>query len=182
MKKIILIALGLNFLNLLCAHCQDTSKVHRMTISDYDSLATSQIGKQAEAWSLADVNGEMYHSSEYSGKLLLIEFWGAGCPACVMAAKDVCQIDSLYKSKGLAVVGIEGDDRSSPDQIKNFKKRYKMNYLSLINGKEICKKFGAGAFPTFFLIDKKGKIIYAHVGYFYGESKNELISLIEKNK
>jgi peroxiredoxin len=182
MKKNVLIVLGASFLIVLGAHGQDTTKVHTKTLADYESLAASQIGKQVEAWSLADVNGKMYNSSEYSGKLLLIEFWGAGCPACIMAAKDVSQIDSLYKSIGLAVIGIEGDGRSNLDQIKDFKKRFNMNYLCLINGKEVSTKLGVGAYPTFFLLDKKGKIVYSHVGYFYGDTKNELINLIEKNK
>jgi peroxiredoxin len=183
MRKIILIIWSLIFLFSLKSFCQESNqaKVDTTSYAYSMSLAQNLIDKQAPNWKLRDTEEKEYVLSDYDGKLILLEFWGAGCGACAIAAKDVCFIDSSYNSKGLAVIGIEGDGRSNLKKIKKFKHDYNFNYLTLIGNKEISRKYGVKAFPTFFLIDKSGKIIYTHLGYFYGNKKDELIALIEKN-
>ncbi|QKG79880.1 TlpA family protein disulfide reductase [Tenuifilum thalassicum] len=183
MRNIILAILYLNFLFPINAFSQETvqAKVDTLSYTYYMSLVQEQVGKKASDWKLKDTDGKEIALSDYSGKLILLEFWGVGCGACIIAAKDVCLIDSLYKTKGLAVIGIEGEGRNSLDKIKKFKQDYGFNYLTLVGGKETARKYGVRAFPTFFLIDKSGKIIYSHLGYFYGNKKDELLELIEKN-
>ena len=183
MRNIILVILSLNFLFSFKSFSQETdqSQVDTTSYLYYMSLVQQQVDKQASEWKLKDIDGKEFALSDYSGKLILLEFWGTGCGACVKAAKDVCLIDSLYKTKGLAVIGIEGDGRSNLDEIKKFKQDYGFNYLTLVGGKETSRKYGVRAYPTFFLIDKSGKIIYSHLGFFYGNKKDELLELIERN-
>ena len=183
MRKIILVSWYLIFLFSFKSYCQesDQAKVDTSSFTYFMSLAQSQIDKQLSNWKLKDLEGNEYELSDYAGDLILLEFWGTGCGACVKAARDVCFIDSVYKPKGLEVIGIESDGRSNLEQIKNFKQDYNFNYLTLIGGKEISEKYRVRAYPTFFLIDKSGKIIYAHIGFFYGNKKDELITIIERN-
>lgn len=183
MRKVILVIWSFIILFSFKSFSQKTEshEVDTTSYTYYMSLVQSQIDKQASDWKLKDTEGKEYQFTDYYGKFILLEFWGTGCGACAKAAKDVCYIDSLYKNKGLEVIGIEGDGRSNLDQIKKFKQDYNLNYLTLIGGKDISKKYGVRAYPTFFLIDKSGKIIYAHLDFFYGNKKEELIALIEKH-
>ncbi len=58
-----------------------------------------------------------------------------------------------------------------------MKKEQKMEISTLFMGEKIAKEYGVYAAPTFFLIDKKGVIIYACVGL----NKQQLIKKINEN-
>jgi thioredoxin-related protein len=49
--------------------------------------------------------------------------------------------------------------------VKWFCDKHKVPYNVLLNGKEIVQQYGVSVFPSFFVIDKVGKIIYAVAGY-----------------
>lgn len=182
MRNVILIVWILLFLFSLNSVCQEpeNSRTDTISFSYYLSIANKQLNKQAPDWVLNDLNGKLYKLSDFYGKLTLIEFWGTGCGACVRTANDVSIIDSVYKSKGLVVIGIESST-SSIEKIKIFKQKYNFNYLTLVGGKEISQQYGVRGFPTFFLIDKTGKVIYTHLGYFPSNTKQKMIDSIEEH-
>jgi peroxiredoxin len=137
------------------------------------------VGKPSPKWKLKDLDGKVYESDDYVGNLVLLEIWGTNCSVCIKTAEDVCYIDSLFNPDGLKVIGIEGDGRSTTEQIKKFKHDFNLNYFTLVGNKEISRQYGVIGYPTFFLIDKKGKIIHTSIGRIVGEKKSNLIKLIQ---
>ena len=80
-------------------------------------------------------------------------------------------IYSKYSSRGLQVIALESfQDRAAALE---FKEEEGLDYLLLENGEgeeDVVESiFGVSSFPTSFLVDREGRILYAHVGFEEGD-------------
>jgi peroxiredoxin len=79
-----------------------------------------------------------------------------------------------YKDKGLNVVAVERS--RDTDRAKKLIKDNTLTYRFLENGQgdsEVVRKvFGVTTFPTSFLIDRDGRVMYVHVGFEAGDEKH----------
>lgn len=141
-----------------------------------NSKASTNIGKQAPIWTLPVINGDSIKLSGQKGKLVLLEFWFPYCVGCVQSIPAINEIHKKYSAKGLNIYGVEFSQDNEKGLVEYIEKQ-KIEYPTLYNGKGIAKDYGVNAAPTFFLIDKRGKIIYTSIAL----KKNELISAIDKN-
>jgi len=150
----------------------------RSTYTDYQNALRmnnkAKIGIDAPDWRLPMAQGDSIQLSEIKEELVLLEFWFPHCKGCVLATPEINKIQEKYKNKGLMVLGIEITEKPESDLIEYIQEQ-KIEYPTLYNGKETAKKYGVYAAPSFFLIDKKGKIIYTSVGL----DKKQLIKEID---
>jgi thiol-disulfide isomerase/thioredoxin len=122
------------------------------------------------------VSGNSIQLSDLKGSLVLIEFWFPYCGGCVRAVPEINTIQDIYANKNLKVYGIEftrPDHKSLDDYIR----KQGIEYSTLFKGQAVARDYGVNAAPTFFLIDKKGFIVYSSVGL----SKDDLIKAINDN-
>jgi peroxiredoxin len=79
-----------------------------------------------------------------------------------------------YKDKGLTIVAVERT--RDTERAKKFIADNKLTYHFLENGEggaEVIRKvFGVTTFPTSFLIDREGRVMYVHVGFEAGDEKH----------
>jgi thioredoxin-related protein len=84
-----------------------------------------------------------------------------------------------YSNKGLVILGLNPYDNKekTKKKLSAFLDNNNMNYPIVFIEKEIVKDYKVRAFPTFYIIDKKGKIAHSQVGF--GESTvSEIDSII----
>lgn len=152
----------------------------RSTYKDYfDGLKKKNknwIGTKAPDWELSDLKDSPVKLSDKDKNLVLLEFWFPYCGGCVQATPVLNEIQKKYKDKGLSIYGIEFTNTPTKALIE-YSEKQNVEIPTLYNGKDISKNYGVYAAPTFFLIDKKGKIIYTSVGL----NKDKLIEQIENN-
>ena len=78
-----------------------------------------------------------------------------------------------YKDKGLTIVAVERS--RDTDRAKKLIADNKLTYTFLENGTDdaevVRKVFKVALFPTSFLIDRQGKVLYTHVGFTEGDEK-----------
>ena len=151
-----------------------------MSYSYLINKVKEKVGTVAPNWTLVDLNGNSFASKNLIGKPILLEFWSTGCGACIKVAKDISKIDSSFRTKGLVVIPIESDKVFDEEKVRSFTEQRGIYKNTLVNGFAVSKDFNQKAYPTFFLIDKTGKIVFAHIGWLYGDTKDKLISEIEK--
>ncbi len=112
---------------------------------------------------LKDLNGKVVKSSEYQGKVILINFWATWCPPCKREIPDFIDLYKKYQKEDFVILGIALDDIKS---VVDFKSAYKINYPILIGDQEVVRKYGnIRGIPTSFLIGKDGKIKQRYDGY-----------------
>lgn len=121
------------------------------------------VGKRAPYFSLKGVDGKVYSLTDFSGKVILLNFWASWCPPCRKELPVLEKIEDDFKGKGFSVVTISTDsDRSTLDA---FLKKYPVKLIVLHDSEmRIWRKYNVFSLPTSFLIDRKGVIVERFFG------------------
>lgn len=135
-----------------------------------------KVGEIAPNWSLPLVSGSSIQLNDLKGNLVLLEFWFPYCGGCVQAIPEINKIRNIYSNKNLKVYGIEFT-RTDHESLDDYVTKQGIEYPTLYKGQTVAKDYGVNAAPMFFLIDKKGLIVYSSVGLL----KDELIKVINDN-
>jgi len=119
----------------------------------------------APAWNLKDVDGKVYASTQFAGKVVLVNFWATWCGPCVAEMPGLVALQNRYRDQGLSIVGISVDD-AGPSVVRSFIPQHKLNYTIVMTDGQVERDFGGIEFiPTSFLIDREGNLIDKWVGY-----------------
>ena len=108
-------------------------------------------------FSLTDTKGRTVKLSDFSGKVVLLNFWATWCAPCVRELPDLEKIYQDNASKGFTVVGISVED--SLDQVKEVVAKSGVTYPILLDtdGK-IRDRFKVNGFPESFIVSSEGKL------------------------
>jgi thiol-disulfide isomerase/thioredoxin len=114
-------------------------------------------------FSLTALDGQKLSSSEWRGKVTLVNFWATWCGPCRQEIPDLIALQKKY-GKHLQVIGISQDE-APPDVVKAFVEEQDMNYPVAMSTEDSAAAFpGITALPTSYLIDREGRIVQKHVG------------------
>ncbi|MCF7886185.1 MAG: redoxin domain-containing protein [Candidatus Marinimicrobia bacterium] len=160
---------------------QTKSENTAKTETTLKSQSSSFIGSKAPDFTLKTLEGENVSLDQFSGKVILLNFWGTWCPPCRKEIPDLVNIYSENKDKGLEIVGITLNS-GSPEKIQNFANKNNMNYQILTGEQaktmQIAKKYNnLRSIPTTFIIDREGIIRHKWVG---PRSKEKFMEEINK--
>jgi peroxiredoxin len=104
------------------------------------------------------------------GKVVLVDFWGTFCEPCKKSFPKLQDLHTKYATSGLKIIGISEDESDDKDKIPGFADTYGAKFtLGWDGDKSIAKTYKPETMPSSFIIDKKGVVRYAHVGYHDGE-------------
>lgn len=116
--------------------------------------------QQMPAFSLEEFKGGHISSGQYQGQVLLVNFWATWCPPCVEEVPSLNQLYAKYRSQGFEVVSI--DFRETRKELEKFTRQVPVNFPVLLDEDgRVSLQWKVFAFPTSFLIDKKGRIRYS---------------------
>jgi thiol-disulfide isomerase/thioredoxin len=126
-------------------------------------------GKQLHNFALNDIEGKAWeYRHDHKGKLTLIDFWGSWCVPCQHAIPHLNDLQWRYGEWGLEVVGIAYEYGTAQQQATNVRRvanRLKTNYRLLLGAGydsdcPVRRQFQVRAYPSLFLIDDKGTIVW----------------------
>ena len=114
------------------------------------------------------VDGSAFSSKRYLGKVLVVNFWYAGCPPCRAEAPTLNALADKYKGD-VQFIGVDViDDRATA---AGFERTYKSTYPSILdqeNGAAVQLAFAASrppkAVPSTLVLDRRGRITARIVG------------------
>ncbi len=169
MKRFILILLPLVIVLFVCAKAEKTS-----TFSNDSSLAPD--------FTVKDLKGREISLSNYSNKVVFLNFWATWCGPCKAEIPDFIEAYKQYKDKGMEIIGISVD-RISPNSVLKFVEEYKINYPVAMSTDKIQKDYEPGPYiPTTIIIDQEGKIRHKHIGYMNKETFIEYFLKLTEEK
>jgi thioredoxin-related protein len=104
-----------------------------------------------------------------------------GAQAAWQSIKPLNAIYEKYQNKELVIASLT--ERDSKKAVLDFERRYKIKYTGYINAPIVVKSYHVTGFPTFYFIDKEGKIGNVFVGYnddFEGKITSIINDLLSK--
>ncbi|HWL84673.1 MAG TPA: TlpA disulfide reductase family protein [Polyangiaceae bacterium] len=140
------------------------------------------VGSPAPDFSVDSVNGQGKVSVKgLSGKVVVVDFWATWCEPCKKSFPKLQGLNVKYKSNGLEVVGISEDEEKGSN-LTDFGNTYGAKFaIGWDDGKKIAKEWQPKSMPSSFIVDRKGVVRFAHVGYHDGDEdaiEKEIKSLL----
>lgn len=145
-------------------------------------------GAQAPAFALRSKIGT-FSSTELAGTPYLLEIFATWCPHCQRMTKVLRAIRASVPQSRLAMVSVTGSPyaaNSTPDNlvsenqadVDSFESTFGVTWPSFYDPDvAVAKKWGLDGFPTIFIVNAHGTIVYSTSGEV---SKNELLAAIRK--
>lgn len=129
------------------------------------------------------INSAPLALSELRGRVVLVEFWTFGCYNCRNTLASVKEWDAKYRDRGLTIVGVHTPETDSEYNLDNVRKEVPalgLKYAVVTdNDYTTWKAYKVEAWPTMFVLDKKGRIRWLHVGEGrYDETENVIKTLL----
>jgi DsbE subfamily thiol:disulfide oxidoreductase len=110
------------------------------------------------------VGGGFVRPADYSGKVVLVNFWASWCPPCRQEQPRLEALWTQLKGTGdVAFIGIDYKDQSKPAQ--GFLSRFHVTYPSVSDPSgDLGSQFGLSFMPSTFLVDSHGQMRYRLTG------------------
>ena len=104
------------------------------------------------------------------------------CFPCIKAIPHLNEMYHQYKDKGLRVVGVDPFDNNEKDlkRFPNFLNNNTVDYPIVFIDREEVKNFKVRVYPTFYLVDEKGKVLHSQLG-FSEEMTEKIDSIVLAN-
>lgn len=133
-------------------------------------------GTSAPDFALKTPSGQQVSLAGLRGKVVVLDFWATWCGPCKMAMPGVQRLHEKFADKPVRIFGVNCWERDG-DPVE-FMKDKKYTYGLLLEGDDVAEKYKVRAIPTFYVIDRSGKIAYS--GFFKPGHEEELTTVIEK--
>jgi thiol-disulfide isomerase/thioredoxin len=138
---------------------------NRMSIAAYEGIKKQKaareailVGKlpaiEATAWLNTD-DGPTWEALR--GKVVLIDFWATWCGPCVAKLPGLQALYDKYADRGLAVVGIHSSQDA--DTCAAFLEEHRYTFSVALDTGKTAEAFAISGWPTYFLIDRDGKVV-----------------------
>jgi thiol-disulfide isomerase/thioredoxin len=129
----------------------------------------SLTGRTLYNFALNDLEGKSWEfRKDRKGRLVLLDFWGTWCIPCQHAIPHLKDLQWRYGQFGLEVIGIAYENGAPAQQAQNVKRvaaRLQTNYRLLLGSGydsdcPVRKQFQVRNYPSLFLLDEKGQIVW----------------------
>ena len=114
------------------------------------------------------LNGPPQSMDALRGKVVLVDFWTYTCINCIRTLPYVQKWHQAYKNQGLVVVGVHTPEYAFERKTENVRDaivRFGLTFpVAQDNRYATWEAYSNQYWPGFYLVDKKGRIVYTHFG------------------
>jgi len=123
-------------------------------------------------------------SDELTGDLIVLDFWTTWCKPCIRSIPEIIGVSEKYDESKVQFIGMNEDSPRNQNKVKPMVNSLKIPYTVLVDNEQgVLSELMVTAFPTLLIMNRKGEVLYTHVGFSSGdevelENKiNELLAL-----
>jgi thiol-disulfide isomerase/thioredoxin len=130
-------------------------------------------------WVAETFDGQLLDSKNLLGRVVVLNFWYAGCAPCRAETPDLAQIATDFEARGVQVVGV--NVRDTAETALAFARNLNLNYPSVMDiesGAVVQAYTGVvspSAVPTTLVMNAKGEITARVLGRFEASTLRSLI-------
>lgn len=144
--------------------------------SQEDGAGAMNIGAKAPALSLPALDGRTVSLGDFSGKVVLVDFWATWCPPCRAEIPDLVELDRTLAPRGFAILGVAMDEDGA-DAVRAFTARQPIPYTVVLNGPARAPAgWAVPGLPTAYLVSRDGRLLRRWLG---GKAPDDLRAAVE---
>ncbi|MCH9008652.1 TlpA family protein disulfide reductase [candidate division KSB1 bacterium] len=145
------------------------------TSTDRSKAGTNSHGTLPK-FTLQQLDGSQIDFAQFSGKVLLVDFWAIWCKPCIDEIPAYNALHDKYSSANFALVAITMESGNA-STIAQFAAQHDIEYPVFIGNAEAASAFGGlRGYPSTFVLDQNGQIRKSYIGG--GRAKNEEIDAL----
>ena len=116
-------------------------------------------------------------------KVVMIDFWASWCDPCKESFPVMEELHKKYGPQGLVIIAVNVDENRA--EMEAFLKKNQASFTLVRDAaQKLVEKTEVATMPSSFLIDRSGKVRFAHSGFRGNETKKkyeqEIESLLKK--
>lgn len=138
-------------------------------------FAPSATAKKAPDFTLTDTDGNVFNVSDFSGRVVVLDFMATWCTACKKIMDDLREVHAAHPD--VVFISIDIDSTENSQMLETFKQRYNATWTFALDTDEVSQKYGVAAIPKTVVINPSGKIAFSHTGEI---SASRLSSQVEQ--
>ena len=128
-------------------------------------------------FALQDMSGKTVKLSDYTGRVVVLEFWATWCQPCRDAIPGLEKLHKAYKNRGLALLAVSLD-QGGWDEVKSFIAQQGITYSVLKGTEDVTTQYRVRSIPMTLLLNKEGKIAKRYLGGGYDEDLEKDVKAI----
>ncbi len=128
-----------------------------------------------------DIDGQTLSSKELKGKVVVLNFWYAGCPPCRAEAKYLNTVHDQFQGKDVQFIGVNVRDEQGTAEA--FERTFKVDYPTVLDQRTgtmqlaLSGQIAPNAVPATIVLDKQGRVAARVLGAVDGPGiLNTLVS------
>ncbi|TDN45847.1 thiol-disulfide isomerase/thioredoxin [Curtobacterium flaccumfaciens] len=125
-------------------------------------------------FSAKDTDGDTVSSKALKGKVVVLNFWYAGCPPCRAEAKYLNKVHDEYAGKDVQFIGVNVRDEQGTAAA--FERTFGIDYPTVLDAKSgemqlaLSGQIAPNAVPATIVLDKQGRVAARVLGAVDGPS------------
>ncbi|MEP6898017.1 MAG: protein-disulfide reductase DsbD domain-containing protein [Rhodanobacter sp.] len=154
-------------------------KTPQQITADLDALRYAH-AKAAPLFDLEEYGSDRHVSlKDLRGKVVLVSFWYPGCSPCREELPGMqAAMNHFSSNKDVVFLGINGV-REQDRYVLPFVTNKKYSFIPLKSTSTVLKNYNAIGFPSNFLIDRSGRIVYSEFAIGDTHDEDRLRSMIK---
>jgi len=144
------------------------------------SFALPKKGQPAPPLQVVTTAGQKLSMANYKGYVLVLEFFATYCGGCKESIPHLLNLNKQYGKKGLQILALDIGQGDTPEDVKEFVARNKINYpVAMADESIIYDGYGIRMIPSIFIINKKGILVEKFDG-FTDETRKIMETTVKK--
>ncbi|TRZ45031.1 TlpA disulfide reductase family protein [Robertkochia solimangrovi] len=126
-----------------------------------DAIESTAVGSKAPSLMTKNVlEGEGFDLESLKGNYVLIDYWGTWCGPCMGEMPKIKEYVEKYADKNFVVLGVDSGDTEENWRSMIESRQLNWTHIRSTPEHDLLIPYNVNAFPTKFLIDPEGKILY----------------------
>jgi peroxiredoxin/Flp pilus assembly protein TadD len=111
----------------------------------------------APEFQVTTIKGQSISSSDFLGKVVVMDFWATWCPPCRASVGEIKELTKKYPRDKVVVLSVSADKDDA--KWREFVEKKNMDWLQYRDADDhVLKLMNIHAFPTYIVIDSEGII------------------------